>query len=242
MARRKTEPMSGGGNPVGVERQSYGRMLQITEGEVGRIILDIHDGPVQHIFASLSQLNLVRRQLSKAACADYDLAEQIERIDRSVRMLESALNDIRTFMGTFRPPEFERRDLLSVLEGLAIQHEATSGNPVLLEVADALPEVALPVKIALYRILQEALANSTRHGGADTHWVRLTSDGLTVTMEVYDSGAGFDPAAVFARGDDPGYHLGLSGMRERAELLGGRLLVESAPGAGARITATVPRS
>jgi signal transduction histidine kinase len=227
------------GKHSGAERQAYGRMLQISEGEVGRIILDIHDGPVQHIFAALSQLNLVRRQLGRA---DNDRSDELERIDRSVKMLESALNDIRTFMGTFRPPEFERRDLLAVLEGLAIQHESTSGNTVFLEVENVVPEVALPVKIALYRILQEALANSTRHGNADRHYVRLASFGNTVTLEVADEGRGFDPDAVFARGDDPGQHLGLSGMRERAQLLGGSFAVESAPGRGTRITVTVPCS
>jgi signal transduction histidine kinase len=227
-------------NDAGSEREAYRRMLQINEGEVGRIILDIHDGPVQHIFASLSQLTLVRRQLV-ARSDDPQLREQVDRLDRSIAMLESALNEIRTFMGTFRPPEFERRDLLSVLEGLAIQHEAHSGNPVQLEVVGALPEVALPVKIALYRILQEALANATRHGQAEQHYVRLSSDGTTITLEVADEGLGFDPAAVYARGDSPGHHLGLSGMRERALLLGGTFDLASAPGEGARITVTVPR-
>lgn len=221
------------------ERDASKRMLQIAEGEVGRIILDIHDGPVQNIFASLSQLTLVRRQLGRRA-DDPFIAEQLERIERGMAMLESALNEIRTFMGTFRPPEFERRDLLAVLEGLAMQHEATSGNPVHLEASEVIPEVTLPVKIALYRILQEALANSTRHGGAEYHRVALSSDGVIITLEVTDEGSGFDPAAIFARGDDPGYHLGLSGMQERARLLGGTFVLHSTPGHGTQITVAVP--
>lgn len=220
---------------AGVSPEPPGRFLEIAEREVGRIILDIHDGPVQNIFAALSQLYVVQRRLAQQPAQS---ADELERIRRSVGLLESALNEIRTFMGAFRPPEFERRDLVSILEGLVIQHEELTGNAVYLALDGELPPVPLPVKISLYRILQEALSNAVRHGGASQHQVKLRSDGSSLVMEVADTGRGFDVAAVMQR--PLAGHFGLEGMRERVTLLGGRFSIESSPGLGTRIRVEVP--
>jgi signal transduction histidine kinase len=212
-----------------------GRFLAIAEREVGRIILDIHDGPVQNIFAALSQLYVVQRRLVQVEPAP---ADELERIRRSITLLEHALNEIRTFMGTFRPPEFERRDLVSILEGLVIQHEELTGNPVSLTLAGELPPAALPVKISLYRILQEALSNAVRHGRADRHAITLSGDGARITMEVRDAGLGFDVDSVMQRA--PEGHFGLEGMRERVRLLGGQFSITSVPGSGTCVRVEVP--
>lgn len=212
-----------------------GRFLEIAEHEVGRIILDIHDGPVQNIFAALSQLYVVQRRMAQHEPRADD---ELERIRRSISLLEHALNEIRTFMGTFRPPEFERRDLVAILEGLVIQHEELSGNPVSLDIAGELPQVPLPVKISLYRILQEALSNAVRHGQARQHVVALRREPHCLVMEVADRGRGFDVDAVLSR--PAGKHFGLEGMRERVLLLGGSFSIESKPGVGTRVQVRVP--
>lgn len=217
-------------------RESSQRILQIAEWEVGRIILDIHDGPVQNIFAALSQLSIVQRRLENRF--GVEATEDVERLRRSISLLENSLNEIRTFMGTFRPPEFERRDLLSVLEGLLIQHEESTGSPIMLDVQGTLPDVTLPVKIGLYRVLQEALSNASRHGHADQHFVALRSDNTSIVMEVADNGTGFDMTQVFSKRD--GIHFGLDGMQERVSILGGRFDIQSMPGAGTRIRVIVP--
>ncbi|GAB4438683.1 MAG: hypothetical protein OHK0015_32650 [Chloroflexi bacterium OHK40] len=222
------------GQPISDSVEPAGRFLEIAEREVGRIILDIHDGPVQNIFAALSQLYVVQRRLGPGP----EHAEELERLSRSISLLEHALNEIRTFMGAFRPPEFERRDLVAILEGLLIQHEELTGNLVRLEIDGGLPPVALPVKISLYRIVQEALSNAVRHGQADQHTVALSSDGRSVTLEVSDNGRGFDVPLVMQR--PLAGHFGLEGMRERVRLLGGRFSLESAPGQGTRVRVEVP--
>ena len=92
------------------------------------------------------------------------------------------------------------------------------------------------VEIALFRITQEAVTNSVRHARAEHVSVLIERrDELIITV-IEDDGVGFDPEEVARDG-----HLGLVGMRERVEMLGGSLLVESASGAGTTIVAEVPR-
>jgi signal transduction histidine kinase len=218
-----------------IHREPAGRILQIAEREIGRIILDIHDGPVQHIFAALSQLYIVQKSLTQHC--QGNAIEELERVQRSINLLEHSLNEIRTFMGTFRPPEFERRDLIAVLEGLVIQHEELTGSTVELIIRNPIPPVALPVKISLYRIVQEALSNAARHGKVDHHTLLLASDDCNILLEVQDEGVGFDLRKL---AQQPGLHFGLEGMRERVRLLNGNISIQSAPGQGTRVQVVVP--
>lgn len=212
------------------------RMMQVTERELQRILLDIHDGPVQHMYAALSQLDLLRRALDAAGVHDPEVAERIGRIRV---LLEGGLNEVRSFIGAFRPPEFETRELVTLLEGLALQHEAMTDTAIDLDVRQPLPKVPLPVKIGLYRVLQEGLSNAYRHGGARRVVVRLRSvvrrGEPRLRMSVSDDGHGFDPGTVPVE-----KHYGLQGMRDRVEMIGGRFRLRSQPGRGAMIAVEVP--
>jgi signal transduction histidine kinase len=210
------------------------RMMQVTERELQRILLDIHDGPVQHMYAALSQLDLLRRAVDAG-----EAAEARERMERIRVLLEGGLNEVRSFIGAFRPPEFEARGLVALLEGLALQHEAMTGTDIVLDVRGALPDVPLPVKIGLYRVLQEGLSNAYRHGGANLVTVRLRRvvrrGEPRLRISISDNGHGFDPGTVSA-----GQHFGLQGMRDRVEMIGGRFRLRSRPGRGAMIAVEVP--
>jgi signal transduction histidine kinase len=214
-------------------------LLQISDGELQRVLLDIHDGPVQYMFAALSQLDLLRRALAPcAACADGIPA--LERAERIRQLLESGLSEIRSFIGAFRTPDFEARDLAALLEGLALEHEAMSDTALTLDLAPDLPEVRLAQKIVLYRVLQEALSNAYRHGHAAAVRVRLESSRSEegepwLALTVADNGSGFDPATL----QGP-HHFGVAGMRERAEMVGGRFSLEGAPGQGVTVRVEVP--
>jgi signal transduction histidine kinase len=98
--------------------------------------------------------------------------------------------------------------------------------------------VRLPgeVETAVFRIAQEALANVVKHSGAGAAAVVVRRRGRAVTVEVSDDGRGLPPAG---RGPTAG-HLGLTGMRERAALLGGRFSIGPAPGRGVRVRAVIP--
>lgn len=95
---------------------------------------------------------------------------------------------------------------------------------------DRLPE---DHEIVLYRVAQEALTNVARHARASSARVELTETAETVVLEVHDDGVGFDPAAEEQQGGLD--HFGLAGMRERVEMVGGHLSVDSAPGQGTTV-------
>ena len=94
------------------------------------------------------------------------------------------------------------------------------------------------MQTAVYRILQEALANIGRHAGATAVAVEIQAEGDQLELRIRDDGEGFDPLAVThaSNGDGPGAGLGLSGMAERARLAGGELDVRSAPGGGTTVS------
>jgi signal transduction histidine kinase len=214
------------------------RILSVTEEELSRIILDIHDGPVQYLFAALSLLARVQHQLDTQNPSDLALKSTLEQV---TGMVETSVREIKSFLGTFRPPEFQRRTLFSIIRGLVIQHEEFTSTTVNLTVDDLPDEAALPVKIALYRILQEALSNAFRHAGAEQQWVRLWSEDDLICLEVEDRGKGFEPPPLDGpQATERVEHIGLRGMRDRVALLGGTFHLVSHPGQGTRITVKVP--
>lgn len=213
------------------------RILSVAEDELSRIVLDIHDGPVQYLFSALSLLTSLQNELQESA-ASPGLQARLAQVGM---LLESSLYEIRFFLGAFRPPEFRRRSLVSIIEGLVIQHEEWTHTTVELETCDIPEVVPLAVKMAIYRVLQEALANAYRYAGVERQCVRLWSESGSVHLEVVDRGRGFDPPDL----EDPTDlervdHIGLRGMYERVRLLGGRFTLESSPGQGTRIYVTVP--
>ena len=213
------------------------RMLSVAEEELSRIILDIHDGPVQYLFTALSLLTGVQDEIHTLS-PKSDLAPRLAQVGM---LLESSLYEIKFFLGTFRPPEFRTRALVSIVQGLIIQHEEWTGTTITLETEDIPDNIPLPVKIALYRILQEALANGYRHSGVERQTVRLWRNDGRICLDVTDSGRGFVPPDLTVA-DDGDYvdHIGLRGMRDRVALLGGRFDLVSEPGQGTRIHVEVP--
>src|SRR5205814_2241976 len=127
--------------------------------------------------------------------------------------------------------------------GLAVQHETLTEQGVELDLPDDLGDCALPTKIAIYRILQEALANGHRHSGASEQRVIVEREGGSLTLTVSDRGRGFNPERVLASEEGVGVeggHFGLRGIQDRVEMLGGAFALESAPGRGTSLTVTLP--
>jgi len=216
---------------------SGSRLLALTEEELQRIVLDVHDGPVQYLFAALAQLTALRARLE----ADGAPSGYVAPLARSVESVEAALSDIRRTVSTFRTPDLAERGLTAVVEELVAGHEARTGSSVELTVEPELPAVSLAATVAVYRIVQEALSNVERHAGVKDARVCVWAEGGRVHAEITDSGRGFTPPLL----DGPDAttlpaHIGLRGMRERVALVHGTLSVESRPGGGTRVRAEVP--
>jgi signal transduction histidine kinase len=215
------------------------RILSVAEDELSRIVLDIHDGPVQYLFTALSLLTGLQNEVA----AGPEQPELQARLAQVGMLLESSLYEIRFFLGAFRPPEFRRRSLVSIVEGLIIQHEDWTRATVQLETHDVPTDVPLAVKMAIYRVLQEALSNGYRHASVEEQWVTLWGDEQWIHLEVVDKGRGFTPPNL----EDPAEaeredHIGLRGMHDRVRLLGGRFALQSEQNHGTRIEIAVPRT
>lgn len=211
-------------------RHAAARTTALTELERRRIGSDLHDGPSQTLALAMLRLDAVEARLDATGhTGDADLLD--------VRgAMEAALTDMRGIAAGLRTPELELASPREIVRRAVAEHERLAEAPVVV-VLDGIPVSApLATKIALYRILSEALSNAARHGRGTAVEVRATEgDEDNLIVEVIDKGPGFDPTRKPQEG-----HLGLAGMRERAELLGGRLELESAPGVGTRVRASLP--
>jgi len=209
------------------ERQDLARRLVTAqEEERRRIAADVHNGPVQTVVALAIRLELLARRL-----ANPEERAEMERIRAT---LADALTGLRTLMVELRPLALGRDGLEAALR----EHQARmkeTGGPAVSLVTDLRSEPPAEAQAVLFRIAQEALANVRKHAAASQVTVTLADDGEGARLSVCDDGRGFDLASPAVPG-----HLGLATMRERATMAGGWCRFESAPGAGATVTAWVP--
>nr|WP_202885180.1 GAF domain-containing sensor histidine kinase [Actinopolymorpha cephalotaxi] len=199
------------------------------EAERRRLAADIHDGITQRLCSLRFHIDAAADALTE------DPAFAAEQLVLSRRLTHLAIDEARAAINGLRPPVL---DDLGLADSLASLARAVAGVDVLVEVDRcALPE---HVEIALYRIAQEAFQNVVKHAGASNVRLSLRRSGPEVSLEVSDDGRGFDlladdPPATTVGPDGGGY--GLGSMAERAELIGGRLDVRSAPGRGTTVLA-----
>lgn len=214
------------------------RLITVTEEELQRIVLDIHDGPVQNLFAASSQLLFLRARASSAPDLPPDF---LVTVNRALELLQLSLDSIRSVLGAFRAPEFAALPLDELIQDLVVQHETLTGATVHLDLVKPLPALSLPAKIAAYRILQESLSNIQRHAGVDEATVRAWATRKRAHLEIIDCGRGFEPPPLTGQhATERHEHIGLRGMRERAQLVGGQLRVVSTPGQGTVVHVELP--
>jgi signal transduction histidine kinase len=218
-------------------RQAAARSTALTELERRRIGSDLHDGPSQALAFALLRLDAVDGRAAGAGRAeDPDRQTEDANLQAVRGAMQEALTDMRTIAAGLRTPELERADPAEIVRRAVTEHERRAGSRPSVNVQGIPSEAPLATKIALYRILSEALSNAARHGaGADVEVTVTEADGGFLSVEVADHGPGFDSTLKPVDG-----HLGLAGMRERSELLGGRFELQSGPGSGTRIRAFLP--
>lgn len=204
------------------------RMVRIQEDERRRVAHEIHDGLTQTIIAFNHHLQSYLRDFSPQD------SEGRRRLDRLRELAHSAADESQRITFGLRPTVLEdfgaAAAIRSEVESLGEQGFRVSYTD---EIGESrLPEV---VETTLYRIAQEALSNVRKHAKVDSAELALEQSGGEVHMRVSDRGAGFDPGEV-----PPAAGLGLVGMRERAELIGGRLKLNSRTGHGTEISVAAP--
>jgi signal transduction histidine kinase len=205
------------------------RLAIVEERE--RIGRDLHDGIIQSIYA----VGLSLEDVPELMADEPEEARQ--RVDRAIDSLDQSIRDIRNFIFGLRPELLEQAGLVGGLAALADEFRVNSMVDVDLETAGVEETDLSPEQTGqLLSIAREALSNIARHSKATRGAVRVeTHDGL-VRLVVSDNGVGFYPDRQ--RGPS---HQGLVNLNERAESIGGRLVLQSEPGAGTRIIVEVAR-
>jgi two-component system, NarL family, sensor histidine kinase UhpB len=210
-------------------REVAARVLYAEEEERKRIARELHDETAQTLTVLLIRLR-VARGVEDPAARDA-LLEELRR------EVAAALEGVRRFARGLRPPALDELGLVPAIESHVHSLPETVGLRVKIE-AEPLDDVLWPqAELALYRIVQEALSNVIKHADATRATVRIALEGGSVVVTVEDDGQGFDFAAVMSA---DGGGLGLYGMQERAAYLGGKVEIDSEPGAGSRVRAVIP--
>jgi signal transduction histidine kinase len=208
-------------------QRSRERLVTTREEERRRLRRDLHDGLGPQLASMSFRLdavhNLIETDPATARGSVTDLKSQVQ----------TALDDIRRIAYDLRPPALDELGLVGALKEYIAANNQAQGLQITLETPETLPPLPAAVEVAAYRIALEAMTNVSRHAGARTCCVRLSLSG-DLYLEVCDDGCGI-PAAVRAG-------VGLSSMRERAEELGGKCVIESLPREGSRVLACLPLS
>ena len=209
-----------------VGRDSLRRVVEAQELERARLARELHDETGQ----ALASILLGLGQLEEAVETDEARAAAADLRD----LVVATLQDVRRLAVELRPSALDDFGLVPAVERLAATVSAPSGPTV--DVEANLGEERLPpeTETVLYRIVQEALTNIVKHASAGHVSITLVRKGASAVVVVEDDGKGFDPAELRAGS------LGIAGMRERVGLVGGRLTIESSPGAGTTLVAEDP--
>ncbi|MDA1080615.1 MAG: sensor histidine kinase [Gemmatimonadetes bacterium] len=206
------------------------RMVGQHEEERRRLSMALHDETAQLFAAVKLQLGVVREQVA---------APQAERLDRALELFDAGIRVVRHVTHDLRPALLDDLGLLPALRSLVGEFAEQHGMNVTFVAPNTLPVMSSDADLAVYRVVQEALANVSRHAAGAAAEVKVWATDAELRLTVQDHGPGLGGDDTIARAEAAG-HLGIAGMRERIGALGGEVLVDSADGRGVMITARIP--
>jgi len=220
-----------------LEQQHAGRrrllrkVIGAQEEERRRLARELHDETCQTLAALALRLDTALGALGTPGAA--------EGVREARELATRTLEEIHRLIFDLRPSVLDDLGLLAAIRWYAAHHLEQAGLSVRCELEE--PGVALPPELetAVFRAVQEALSNVLRHSEAETVLVELRREGDWLEVAIEDDGCGFEPQA-FSRAGESGQGLGLLGMRERMELLGGEARIDAAPERGTRVLLRVP--
>ena len=207
------------------------KLLAAQETERRRIATDLHDQIGQSLTALKMNLQSLRRSVGNG--------DEAQAWGACLKTLDDTIQEVRNLSRALRPSVLDDLGLVPAIQWLLKSQIKQAGLKTRLQTN--LDDVRLPppIETAAFRIVQEAINNCLRHARARRLDVSVCSTGETLLLRIEDDGAGFEVQQALQRANR-GDSLGLLGMQERAVLLDGDLQIESAPGQGTRICATIP--
>ncbi len=215
-------------------RQATHRVASLHEHILRDIGTDLHDGPAQYVGAALLRLDLI------AAHFEGHPETRIETHVGAVKTaLTEALAEVRGLASGLVMPHIETLPLEDVVLQAIRSHEQTYHTRVAFTSAVLDRDVTPSIKMTVFRVAQEGLSNAYRHGGGRNERLSLAVHNDTLLLTIADSGPGFDAAAALNGAAGTG-HIGLAGMRDRVESLGGKFCITSLPEVGTTIQVELP--
>ena len=211
------------------------RLLQTQDEERRRIGRDLHDSVGQYL------VGLKMRLDSLKSSAERSQREDTSQLEECTQLMEEAIKEVRTISYLLYPPMLEELGLKSAIPWYLEGFTKRSGIKTTFDVSPGFDRIPGDMELALFRVLQESLTNVHRHSGSPTATVRLLARNQTVVLQIIDEGNGSQPKTWEDRSQDwmGALGVGLRGMNERMNQIGGTLELASARG-GTIITATVP--
>ncbi len=210
------------------------RIVAVEEDARKKLARDLHDGPTQSIAAIAMRVNYARMLLQERP---EEVASELERVEELARR---TTKEIRHMLFTLRPLILETQGLRAALEQYIAKRMETDPLPIVLEAPEGVDRrLDKDQQGVIFYIIEEAISNARKHAQANEIRVRMRTQGDLFVAEVVDDGVGFDPRAL-EKGYEERGSLGMLNMKERAELVGGKLTIISAPGQGATVRLEVP--
>lgn len=216
-------------------RRAALRTTALNERFLRRISADLHDGPAQDLALALMHFETLAEVCGNCTSLGDGKRSTREDFHAIHSALQSALTDLRSISLGLQLPEIDRLPSSEIAGRAVRDFERKTGATVTLTTVSDPAEISLPVKITLYRLIQESLANGFRHGGGADQRVDVSNTDGQILVTVSDNGGGFDPKTLNTEG-----HVGLEGMRERVQILGGSFHLQTAPGQGTVIRVSMP--
>lgn len=204
---------------------------RVQEDIQARIAHDMHDGVTQIIIGALYETQAARQALLD------DPERASENLERAQELLTEVETEIRRVIYDMHPPVLDQMGLVVALKRFAATYQSSFGIECQMQIVGKSQRLDRTIEVTIYRIIQAALHNVATHAQAKHVIVHFDFGSAAFQVTIEDDGIGFDPETVMRL---PGEHLGLIGMKERAEGLKADLTVDSAPGKGARIMLHVP--
>lgn len=210
------------------------KIIKAQEEERQRVARDIHDGPAQLMSNVVLKAEICERMI------DVDLDRAREELKNLKKLVRDSLQDVRKIIYNLRPMSLDDLGLIPTLQRYVTTYQEETGIAVSFQTKGDFAEVKPLVSLTVFRIVQEAMSNVSKHANAEN--ISLSLEFLANSLRLYvgDNGSGFDTEKLKVRNDDISSGFGLVSMQERVELLNGEMTINSEPGKGTRLNIMIP--